>query len=154
MAWNICSTHAIIGVLSYTCFLVAAIGGIVFLLVARTPSLQKVKKFYRTAQQVRSQLNLIYLTVGLVLLSAAIVLGMSQREKTMGLWWSTDPKQIVSILNWWYYLVSITVAWVLRLKKDNQASKFITWLALWGLSLLAINGILVNYFLPSFHHFL
>lgn len=154
MAWNTCSTHAILGVCSYICFLVATIGGAIFLLTSRLQSLKELKKFRQVVQQVRSQLNLVYLTVGLVLLSVAIVLGVSQHGKTASLWWPIDLKQVVSIIIWWYYLVSIAIAWVLRLRKDNQAGRFIAWLSLWGLLLLLINGILVNYLLPTFHHFL
>lgn len=154
MAWNSCITHAVLSVMSYVAFFVAAVGGGSYLFVEWYKPLRQLEGFREEMQSFRLKANLIYLGIGLAFLGAGMVLGSIGAKSQWGFYWSWNAKQTITLLTWLYYFAAAALLAVHLALPKKKFDKLSAALAIGGLPLIAINLVVINFFVATPHRFL
>ncbi len=154
MAWSSCTTHAVLSVMSYIAFFVAAVGGGSYLFVEWYKPLRQLEGFREEMQAFRLKANLIYLAIGLAFLGIGMVLGSIGAETQWGFYWSWNAKQTITFLTWLYYFATAMLLATHFVLPDKKYDKLSAALAIGGLPLIAVNLVVINFFVASPHKFL
>lgn len=152
--WKKCAVHALLASLGCLLFFVAAIGSGIYLYLGRLELPDKSSHFNQLVNKIRYRLNLAYTSVGFTLFTIGLGLGFLQAKAIWQSYFRPDAKVIFSILIWLYYLVFLIVVARLSLKKAANKGYIFSLLSFIGALLILINFVLINFFIPSLHHYL
>ncbi|MEW6188900.1 MAG: cytochrome c biogenesis protein CcsA [Actinomycetota bacterium] len=153
MVWKICLTHAMLGVLGYVCFGIAALSGGIYLALQRLGDRGRMQQNGLTLEKIRSVLTCIYLTFGFLLLTGAIISGSFKARAFWGSNWFLDAKAMGSLVLWIYYLITSLTAILSALKENKRGILLSSALCVIGIVPLSLN-FLINYTIHSQHHYL
>ncbi|MHB0977434.1 MAG: cytochrome c biogenesis protein CcsA [Candidatus Aquicultorales bacterium] len=154
MNWGGCFTHAILGLLSYVLFIVAAVGGGTYLFVEWYKPLHELEDFREEMQDVRLKANLMYLGIGIAFFAAAIVLGAMRAKVDWGSYWSFEAKETASAIMLFYYVVAAGFMAAETQLPGKHYGKIGSVLVIAGVPLILINGLVINFFVSSLHRYL
>lgn len=151
MIWNKCIVHILFAVAACLFWVAAALSGALYMLRYGSVSPPNSQAFV-PSESMRQKQTAIYLFIGLVFFTAAIVFGYidaSYYWKSSQLW---NAKVIFSLFIFIYYLVVLTMVLVLKFKKDSDRGWIVSLFAVAGAVFLLINLILSRY--SQIHHYL
>ncbi|MCL4498645.1 MAG: cytochrome c biogenesis protein [Chloroflexi bacterium] len=154
MSWASCPTHATVSILSYAAFMIAAVGGGAYLFVEWYEPLRQLENFREEMQSFRLKTNLIYMMVGVVFLGAGIALGAIRAKLLWGTYWSWEAKESTTLFVWAYYTITAGVLAAHFKFPEKNYAKIASALALGGIPLIILNGVVVNFFVSSLHRYL
>ncbi|MCL5292725.1 MAG: cytochrome c biogenesis protein CcsA [Actinobacteria bacterium] len=154
MSWGTCFTHATLSILSYVAFATAAVGGGTYLFVEWYKPLRELENFREEMQSFRLKTNLIYMSLGIIALGVGTVLGAIQAKAAWGSYWSWEAKQNTTIITWTYYLVAAGLLAAHFKFPDKHLAKISSALAIGGVPLILLNGLVINFFVSALHKYL
>lgn len=152
--WKKCAVHTLFAFLGYLLFFVAAVGSGIYLYLGRLELPDKSDHFSQLVNKIRYRLNFVYTSVGFVLFTIGLGLGFLRAKAIWHSYFKPDAKVIFSILIWLYYLVFLIVVARLSLKKAANRGYVFSLLSFIGALLILINFVVINFFIPSLHHYL
>lgn len=97
--------HASLSLLSYSCFALAGLGGLMYLLQERTIKRKHFGLMYSRlpSLEVLDRLNHHCLTVGFPLLTLGMVTGSLWAKQVHGAYWIWNPTEVWSLVSWLLY---------------------------------------------------
>lgn len=143
------TAHVTCGLLSYIAFLTGFASALMYLTLERQLKTKRLGRLYRWLPPLEAldRVNLIAVTVGFVLLSLGLGLGVFMERHTFGRWASGDPKEILSWLTWLAYAALLYVR--LRSTRGRQVAMY----SVVGFSWLVFAFFAARFVLPSLHPF-
>jgi cytochrome c-type biogenesis protein CcsB len=130
--------HVLVNLLAYGAFAVAAAMGLLYLLVQRGRPLALAAALGPDDLARIEPLMHRVLTFGLVLFSAAVLLGMQAAQDVWGRYWGWTPKETWSLLVW----TSYAAYWFMLRIGQWRGARMACWsIAGFGLSLLCFVGV-------------
>lgn len=154
MSWSSCITHAVLSIMSYVAFFVAAVGGGSYLFVEWYKPLRELEGFREEMQAFRLRANLIYLAIGLAFLGVGMILGSMGAKSLWGFYWSWNAKQTTTLVTWVYYFIAALLLAAHIALPDRKYDKLSAALTIGGLPLIALNLVVINFFVATPHKFL
>jgi len=142
--------HAIISLLSYAFFLIAAVAGLMYLLQERQVKHKRLGGLFKRLPPLESldRLNELCLKYGFPLLTLGIITGAIWAEKAWGAYWSWDPKETWSLILWFIYAALLHERLLIGWRGRKAAI-----MALIGFGVWMISYFVVNLFLPGLHSY-
>ncbi|MBX6423686.1 c-type cytochrome biogenesis protein CcsB [Thermosulfurimonas sp. F29] len=140
--------HAVISLLSYAFFLVAAVAGLMYLLQERQVKRKTLGGIFRRLPPLESldRLNEVCLKYGFPLLTLGIITGALWAEKAWGTYWSWDPKETWSLILWLIYAALLHERLIVGWRGRRAA-----FMALLGFVVWIISFFVVNLLFPGLH---
>ncbi|MGC2691587.1 MAG: c-type cytochrome biogenesis protein CcsB, partial [Desulfobaccales bacterium] len=126
------------------------LGGIFYLIQERQLKAKRFGFFFRRLPSLSQldTLNYWCLSIGFPLLTGGIVTGSIYAQRTLGRFWSWDPKEVLTLLAWLIYAVlmheRLTVGW-----RGRRAA----WLAILGFLVLLVTFVGANVWASGYHSF-
>jgi cytochrome c-type biogenesis protein CcsB len=142
--------HVTFALLGDGMFALAFAAGIMYLIQERQIKSKKIGPFFRRlpALQVLDDLSYRCLTIGFPLLTLGIITGSVWAESAWGSYWTWDPKETWSLINWFLYAAllhgRLTAGW-----RGRRAAIF----AILGFAVLVFTFLGVNLLWKSYHTF-
>ncbi len=158
MVWNNCILHIILAVASYLFWFVAALSGAVYFILGSAqplpngdiaPNSGVTIEYWKSS---RYRLTLIYLVLGLLFFTGAIVVGFLKANiywRNYRLW---ETKIIFTFVVWTYYFVIFPIIPILKLKKHQNKEQLISAFAVTGTAFIVLNIIISSF--SKLHHYL
>jgi ABC-type transport system involved in cytochrome c biogenesis permease subunit len=143
--------HTACSLLSYVAFLIAFVGGLLFLVQERQLKRRPVgRPFHRIPSlEALDDVNFAAIGVGFWLLTIGLVCGVVGSKQVLGRWWMGDPKEYLTVLLWCSYLA----LWLMRLRATLRGRR-VALLSVLGFSLVLFSALVVSRILPSLHPYL
>ena len=140
--------HILCMLLSYAAFLVAFVSGLIFLLQEYQLKHKRMGVLFRQLPSLDAldRLNFHSITAGFLLLSLGTALGLVGSRLFMGKWWMGDPKEVLTVALWGWYLV----LWIVRLRSTLRGRR-IALLSVLGFSFVLFTGLGATFILSSLH---
>jgi cytochrome c-type biogenesis protein CcsB len=142
--------HAVLTFLGVAALTLAGLSGLLYLIQERDIKRKKFGFFYRRLPSLTQldRLNHLSLAAGFPLLTLGLISGSLYAQYTMGRFFNWDPKEILAVTGWLVYAVllheRLTVGW-----RGRRAA----WLALTGLTVLAVTFVGANLWFGGYHSF-
>ncbi len=142
--------HALIALLSYAFFIVAAVAGFMYLLQERQVKRKRLGGIFRRLPPLESldRINELCLKYGFPLLTLGIITGALWAEKAWGTYWTWDPKETWSLILWFLYAALLHERLIVGWRGRRAAL-----MALLGFLFWIISFFVVNLFLPGLHSY-
>jgi cytochrome c-type biogenesis protein CcsB len=115
------TVHTTLSLLGIVAFALAFVAGLMYLIEERLLKSKRLNGLYHKlpSLEILDQLNQRSILLGFPLLTLGILTGALSAEHAWGSYWAWDPKQVVTLSTWLFYLVvlhgRITIGW--RAKK-------------------------------------
>ncbi len=140
--------HAILSLVSYAFFLVAAVAGLMYLVQERQVKKKTLGGIFRRLPPLESldRLNELCLKYGFPLLTLGIITGALWAEEAWGSYWSWDPKETWSLILWFIYAALLHERLIVGWRGRRAAL-----MALLGFVVWIISFFMVNLFLSGLH---
>uniref|UniRef100_A0A7V4G7J0 C-type cytochrome biogenesis protein CcsB n=1 Tax=Desulfobacca acetoxidans TaxID=60893 RepID=A0A7V4G7J0_9BACT len=142
--------HAVLTFLGVAALTLAGLAGLLYLIQERGIKRKKFGFFSRRLPSLTQldRLNHVCLAAGFPLLTLGLITGSLYAQYTLGRFFNWDPKEILAVIAWLVYAVllheRLTVGW-----RGRRAA----WLALAGLSVLAVTFVGANVWFGGYHSF-
>ncbi len=142
------TVHWILSLLSYVAFLVAFVSGALFLIQdAQLKHKHMGVLFHRLPSlQALDGLNFRAITTGFALLTVGMLAGMGASRRVLGVWWSWDPKESITLVLWLSYLA----LWLVRARATLRGRKVAVFSIL-GFTFAVVTWLGVSRWLPTWH---
>ena len=142
--------HTISSLLSYVAFLVAFGSGVLFLVQERQIKGKRMGVLFNRLPSLDQleQVNVFAIALGFGLLTVGLSLWLVVSRLLRGVWWSGDPKEVLSAMLWVCYLI----LWLARLRATMRGRR-VAWLSVWGFTLVLLTFVGASW-LHSWHPYL
>jgi ABC-type transport system involved in cytochrome c biogenesis permease subunit len=142
--------HVACMLLGYAAFLTAFVSGVLFLVQERQIKRKRMGSLFRQLPplQALDRLNFVSIGAGFAFLSAGTALGILGTRLVLGRWWVGDPKEILTIGLWVWYLV----LWIVRLRSTLRGRR-VALLSVLGFSFVLFSAAGASLLLASGHPF-
>jgi ABC-type transport system involved in cytochrome c biogenesis permease subunit len=139
--------HIFCMLFSYAAFLVAFISGLIFLLQEYQLKNKRMGALFRQLPSLDAldRINFFSIGAGFLLLSLGTLLGLIG-SRVVGKWWMGDPKEVLTVGLWAWYLV----LWIVRLRSTLRGRR-IALLSVLGFSFVLFTGLGASFILSSLH---
>ncbi len=101
--------HASLSILAYAFFVLAGVGGVMYLLQERTIKRKHFGLFYSRLPSLETldRLNQHCLSIGFTLLTLGMITGSLWAKQALGAYWHWDPKETWTLITWLLYAALI-----------------------------------------------
>ncbi|NIW48014.1 MAG: hypothetical protein GWN14_22240 [candidate division Zixibacteria bacterium] len=142
--------HVSVILLSYASFALGFIASIMYIMLFKEIQGHRFGLFYSRLPSLEflERLNMRSIIIGLIFLTAGIVLGMLNAGRAWGFFWEWDPKLTMVFLNWLIYLSLVLAYAFLRLRGLRTA-----YWSLVGFLLIIFSFFIVTNFVSTIHTF-
>ena len=139
--------HTVSSLLSYAAFLIACGAGALFLVQERQIKRKRMGILFHRLPSLDQleRVNVFAIGIGFGLLTVGLGLGFVVSRLLRGVWWSNDPKEILSATLWVCYLM----LWFARLRATMRGRR-VAWLSVWGFTLVLLTFVGTSW-LHSWH---
>ncbi len=143
--------HSALCFLSYACFSLSFVFGVMYLLQEREVKYKKINGFFFRLPSLGLLDRLGYHTIifGFLFLSLGIISGSIWAQAAWGAFWSWDAKEVWSLIMWLVYVVYLHG----RLMRGWQGRKS-AYLAIIGFLIMLFTYLGVSFILPGLHTYL
>ena len=140
--------HTVSSLLSYVAFLVACGAGALFLIQERQIKRKRMGVLFHRLPSLDQleQVNVFAIGLGFGLLTVGLSLGLVVSRLLRGVWWSGDPKEILSATLWVCYLI----LWLARLRATMRGRR-VALLSVLGFALVLFTFLGVSWLVPTWH---
>jgi len=140
--------HTISSLLSYVAFLVAFGAGALFLIQERQIKRKRMGVLFHRLPSLDQleRVNVFAIGLGFGLLTIGLGLGLVVSRLLRGVWWSGDPKEILSATLWLCYLI----LWLARLRATMRGRR-VAILSVLGFALVLFTFLGVSWLVPTWH---
>ena len=140
--------HTVSSLLSYVAFLVAFGSGVLFLVQERQIKGKRMGILFHRLPSLDQleQVNVFAIGLGFGLLSVGLSLGLVVSRLLRGVWWSGDPKEVLSATLWVCYLI----LWLARLRATMRGRR-VAILSVVGFALVLFTFLGVSWLVPTWH---
>ena len=140
--------HTISSLLSYVAFLVAFGSGVLFLVQERQIKGKRMGVLFHRLPSLDQleQVNVFAIALGFGLLTVGLSVGLVVSRLLRGVWWTGDPKEILSATLWVCYLV----LWLARLRATMRGRR-VAILSVAGFALVLFTFLGVSWLVPTWH---
>lgn len=140
--------HTISSLLSYVAFLVAFGSGVLFLVQERQIKGKRMGVLFHRLPSLDQleQVNVFAIALGFGLLTVGLSLGLVVSRLLRGVWWSGDPKEVLSATLWVCYLI----LWLARLRATMRGRR-VAILSVAGFALVLFTFLGVSWLVPTWH---
>src|SRR3989338_7806293 len=138
--------HTISSLLSYVAFLVAFGAGALFLVQERQIKRKRMGVLFHRLPSLDQleRINVSAIGFGFGLLTIGLSLGVIVSRLLRGVWWSADPKEILSATLWLCYLI----LWLARLRATMRGRR-VAMLSVVGFALVLFTFLGVSWLVPT-----
>ena len=142
--------HTVSSLLSYMAFLVACGAGALFLIQERQIKRKRMGVLFHRLPSLDQleQVNVFAIGLGFGLLTVGLSLGLVVSRLLRGVWWSGDPKEILSATLWVCYLV----LWLARLRATMRGRR-VAWLSIGMFCVVLFTFVGAGTVWGSWHHY-
>ena len=143
--------HGSLCFLSYACFVLSCIFGIMYLMQEREVKYKRINGLFFRLPSLESLDSISYRTVifGFLFLSFGIITGSVWAQKAWGSFWNWDPKEVWSLVLWLIYVAYLHG----RLMRGWQGRRS-AYLAIIGFLVMLFTYLGVSLILPGLHSYL
>jgi len=140
--------HTIASLLSYVAFLIAFGAGLLFLIQERQIKRKRMGLLFHQLPSLDQleRVNVFAIGLGFALLTIGLSWGLVGSRLLRGVWWSGDPKEILSATLWLCYLI----LWTARLRATMRGRR-VAWLSVVGFGLVLFTFLGVSWLVPTWH---
>jgi ABC-type transport system involved in cytochrome c biogenesis permease subunit len=140
--------HTVSSLLSYVAFLVAFGAGMLFLIQERQIKRKRMGLLFHRLPSLDQleRINVLALGLGFALLTIGLSWGLVGSRLLRGVWWSGDPKEILSATLWLCYLI----LWTARLRATMRGRR-VAVLSVLGFALVLFTFLGVSWLVPTWH---
>ena len=140
--------HTVSSLLSYVAFLVAFGSGVLFLVQERQIKGKRMGVLFHRLPSLDQleQVNVFAIALGFGLLTVGLSLGLVVSRLLRGVWWSGDPKEVLSATLWVCYLI----LWFARLRATMRGRR-VAILSVVGFALVLFTFLGVSWLVPTWH---
>ena len=140
--------HTISSLLSYVAFLIAFGAGLLFLIQERQIKRKRMGVLFHRLPSLDQleRVNVFAIGLGFALLTIGLSWGLVGSRLLRGLWWSGDPKEILSATLWLCYFI----LWTARLRATMRGRR-VAWLSVGMFCVVLFTFVGVGALLGSWH---
>jgi ABC-type transport system involved in cytochrome c biogenesis permease subunit len=140
--------HTVSSLLSYVAFLIAFGAGALFLIQERQIKQKRMGVLFHRLPSLDQleRVNVFAIGIGFGLLTVGLSLGLIGSRLLRGVWWSGDPKEILSATLWLCYLI----LWTARLRATMRGRR-VAMLSVFGFALVLFTFLGVSWLVPTRH---
>ena len=134
-------SHVLLSFVSYACFTIAAVAGILLLL--------NINKYAISKQNELAKNIKTFVSVGFVLFTiGGMIFGAIWANKAWGRFWSWDPKESWAFITWCVYLIFVHL-----LHRNRLSNKMLALYSIGGLVIVIFTFLGVNILLSGLHSY-
>ena len=142
--------HTVSSLLSYVAFLVACGAGALFLIQERQIKRKRMGVLFHRLPSLDQleRVNVLAIGIGFGLLTVGLSWGLVGSRLLRGVWWTGDPKEILSATLWACYLI----LWLARLRATMRGRR-VAWLSVGMFCVVLFTLVGAGTVLGSWHHY-
>ena len=142
--------HTVSSLLSYVAFLTAFGAGGLFLIQERQIKRKRMGVLFHRLPSLDQleRVNVLAIGLGFALLTVGLSWGLVGSRLLRGVWWTGDPKEILSATLWICYLI----LWLARLLATMRGRR-VAWLSVGMFCVVLFTFVGAGTFLGSWHHY-
>ena len=143
--------HTISSLLSYVAFLIAFGAGALFLIQERQIKRKRMGVLFHRLPSLDQleRINVFAIGLGFALLTVGLSWGLLGSRLLRGMWWTGDPKEILSATLWVCYLI----LWLARLRATMRGRR-VALLSVLGFALVLFTFVGASWLLHSWHPYI